>query len=225
MNKKGEIKLVVMFLIGILLLGSLVVTALYIDNTNNVQSSTYATESTQLSTPTLSSDQAISIATSIISGTVEEIEFEKINGRLLYSVEIENSQGEFDIKIDPYTGEVVKVEQETSVGIKELELLIPKVSEDQAKAIALTRVKGTVKEIEIEKVNGNYMYQVEITKSGSEYEVSIDIMTGQILSVEEEIEEDVSNVNSPISKNQAIEIAEKCIRQWLWLWGNRNWIL
>lgn len=225
MNKKGEIKLVVMFLIGILLLGSLVVTALYIDNTNNVQSSTYATESTQLSTPTLSSDQAISIATSIISGTVEEIEFEKINGRLLYSVEIENSQGEFDIKIDPYTGEVVKVEQETSVGIKELELLIPKVSEDQAKAIALTRVKGTVKEIEIEKVNGNYIYQVEITKSGSEYEVSIDIMTGQILSVEEEIEEDVSNVNSPISKNQAIEIAEKCIRQWLWLWGNRNWIL
>lgn len=205
-------------ILAILLIGSLIVTATFMQYGSSADDSI-----TELSTaPTIAEAQATSIASSAIKGDVEEIELEKENGRLLYSVEITNEKGEHDIKIDPYTGEIVEIKIEDDVGRRELSLIKTKITEEQAKTIALGNVKGTVKEVEVEKVNGRYLYEVEVYNDGRQFDVSIDLVTGEVVSVKEELEEkddeededsvELSKLNSftfgSISEEEAIRIAE-----------------
>lgn len=91
------------------------------------------------------------------------------------------------------------------------------ISEEQASAIALGAVKGTIKKIELEQEKGRYIYEVEVDKDGREFEVSIDSVTGGIIGIEEEIKEQnpeveplISSQSSGliISKEDAIRIAE-----------------
>lgn len=59
------------------------------------------------------------------------------------------------------------------------------ITEEEAKAIALARVPGTVTDIVRETKSGKLTYVVEIrANSGTETDVIIDINTGEILAVE-----------------------------------------
>ena len=136
--------------------------------------------------PFITAAQAGSIASGAVKGTVEEIELEKENGNAFYSVEIINGKGEHDIKVDAYTGKILKIEVENDVGRKELEVVNPKISEEQAKKIALNAVNGKVTDMEAKKVNGVYVYEVEIQSNGEETDVLVNMMTGKIESVESE---------------------------------------
>src|SRR3989338_7052387 len=136
--------------------------------------------------PSITSAQAGSIASGAVKGTVEEIELEKENGNPIYSVEIINEKGEHDIKIDAHTGKILKIEVENDVGRKELEVVNPKISEEQAKKIALNAVNGKATDIEAKKVNGVYVYEVEIQSNGEETDVLVNMMTGKIENVESE---------------------------------------
>ena len=136
--------------------------------------------------PVITAAQAGSIAAGAIKGTVEEIELGKENGNLIYSVEIINEKGEHDIKVDAYTGKILKIEVENDVGKKEFEVVNPKISEEQAKKIALNAVNGKVTDIEAKKVNGVYAYEVEIQSNGQETDVLVNMMTGKIESIEKE---------------------------------------
>jgi len=59
----------------------------------------------------LSPDQAIEIALSEIPGTVEDVEQETRNNRLVYEVELEDTGRDDDalVIIDAYTGEIISV--------------------------------------------------------------------------------------------------------------------
>ena len=76
--------------------------------------------------------------------------------------------------------------RENDVGRKELEVVNPKISEEQAKKIALNAVNGKATDIEAKKVNGVYVYEVEIQSNGEETDVLVNMMTGKIENVESE---------------------------------------
>lgn len=68
---------------------------------------------------------------------------------------------------------------------QELEQLTTKVTESQAKSIALSKVSGTVTDVTIEKKFGKTAYVVEIrSNSGVETDVIIDIDAGDVLAIE-----------------------------------------
>ena len=137
-------------ILAILLVGSLIVTATFMkfDSSDN---------SNALATSTITESQAISIASNAAKGTVTEIELENENGKMVYSVEITEGKTETDVKVDAISGQILKVEVEDELGRKELEVINPKITEEQAKNIALTAVNGKVTALEAKKVNGAYV--------------------------------------------------------------------
>ncbi len=58
----------------------------------------------------ISKEEAIRIALEQFSGTVDDVDLEEENGRLVYEIEIERGDLEADIEIDAYTGEVIVME-------------------------------------------------------------------------------------------------------------------
>ena len=62
---------------------------------------------------------------------------------------------------------------------------------EESKEIALTRVPGTVEEVELEDEDGYLFYEVEVdARDGNEYEILIDAETGDVIAVESEDEDD-----------------------------------
>jgi uncharacterized membrane protein YkoI len=76
------------------------------------------------------------------------------------------------------------------------------ISEKQAVKIATTAVPGVVKEIEIEKIGNNPVYEIDINQGGKELEVSVDAETGVISKIEEE-ELDVPITGTALEKASA----------------------
>lgn len=57
-------------------------------------------------------DEAINIALAKFPGTVDEVELEEEDGRLIYEIEIEANGEEAEFEIDAYTGEIIVIEIE-----------------------------------------------------------------------------------------------------------------
>jgi len=150
----------------------------------------------------ISRQQAIALASSVVEGKVTEVEF----GDGIYEVEIMDGETEYDIEIDAATGKVIKVEKENELGRRDLEVIKPKISEDQAKKIALSNVEGKVTDLEAKKVNGLYVYEVEIQNNGQEADVRVNMMTGKVEGIERDVienddddEEDEEEIDVPIT--------------------------
>ncbi|MDR6997607.1 PepSY domain-containing protein [Neobacillus niacini] len=60
------------------------------------------------------------------------------------------------------------------------------ISEKEAGDIALTKVKGEIVKVVLEKDDGRSVYEVKIKSAGIFYEVEIDAKTGKVLEVEKE---------------------------------------
>ncbi len=58
---------------------------------------------------------------------------------------------------------------------------VPKITEEQAKKVALERVPGEVSEVKIERKKGRNVYVVEIQTPQGEKDVFVDIVSGQIV--------------------------------------------
>ena len=84
----------------------------------------------------------------------------------------------FDLK----TNKLVKYEKE----------YIP---EELAKTIALNEVNGTVENVEIEKENGHFYYEVEIDKDNIDYDVFVEAYTGKIAYIRVENDNNIKNMN------------------------------
>ena len=51
---------------------------------------------------------------------------------------------------------------------------------EQAKTIALNEGNGTVEDVEIEKENGHYYYEIEVDKNNIDYDIFVEAYTGKI---------------------------------------------
>ena len=64
---------------------------------------------------------------------------------------------------------------------------------EQAKTIALNEVNGTVEDVEIEKENGHYYYEVEIDKDNIDYDIFVEAYTGKIAYIRVENDNKIKN--------------------------------
>ncbi|MEH7523961.1 PepSY domain-containing protein [Bacillus sp. JJ1503] len=91
------------------------------------------------------------------------------------------------------------------------------ITHEEAIKIALTKAEGHVESIELEKESGKRYFEVEIENKDKEFEIRIDAITGDVLSVKEDFDDNDddfekaanSTSNNYISIQKAIEIAEK----------------
>ena len=124
------------------------------------------------------------------SGTVVKVEFKIERGTPIYEFDIESKDGKaWDIECDANTGKISEVEQEVRSVDDPLFKAKMKVSEAEARKIALKKYPGEIKEVEYEiEPNGDASYEFDIvTKDGKEMKVEVDAATGKIVEESEEI--------------------------------------
>ena len=135
----------------------------------------------------LSTNEAEKIALQEVDGIVESIELEKKNNKVIYEVEIENYDDDYDVYLDAYTGEIYHIDRDDD----DDDRVYPAngnvqniISQADAIAIAEQTVTGKMKEIERDKDDGFLIYEVELRTDRGEAEVEIDAVTGNVLEVE-----------------------------------------
>ena len=175
-------------LIVVLGLGSLIGVAFNSDNKPNTVKSNGAAK--DIAPQKISYEQAMSIASGWYGGKIGKIESETVNGREVYSVEFEEVDKETAVIIDPYTGQVLKVEREDNLGRRELEMIQPNITKEQAKAAALSTFNGKITGVDTKKINGMYVYDEEI----DEDDLS---------------QQEISNIKASVTEQDAIQIALK----------------
>lgn len=142
----------------------------------------------------LTIDEAQVIALNKVAGTVKESELEDEDGLVVYGFEIQTATGDInDVKVNAINGEIVKVEndanddengtEETDDNIADLQAKA-KLTSDEAQAIALNEVPGTVNKSELEDEDGVVVYGFEIQTANGVQDVKIDAATGKVVKVE-----------------------------------------
>ncbi|SES17660.1 PepSY domain-containing protein [Psychrobacillus sp. OK032] len=142
----------------------------------------------------LSLDEAQVIALNKVAGTVKESELEDEDGVVVYGFEIQTASGDVnDVKVNAINGDIVKIEndanddendgEENDDNIAELQAKA-KLTVDEAQAIALKEVAGTVNKSELEDEDGVVVYGFEIQTTNGVQDVKIDAATGKVVKVE-----------------------------------------
>jgi len=139
---------------------------------------------------------------------VKEVELERENGYLEYSVELVKDGKLLAVEVDAITGSIITVEQdddgpneaeeeetETNEDAEDQDEVDPqqanqaKITAEEAKAIAVKHVDAQlsdVREVELENHNGHLVYSVEIAKPGKLFEVEVDAVTGVVMILEQD---------------------------------------
>ena len=117
-----------------------------------------------------------------------EIELERDNGVLHYEVSFEYNGKDYDYEIDAKTGKILSVEKPNATASE------AKISKSKAKNIALKHAGVNASdisfyEIELEKDDGIWKYEISFNKGNVEYEYTINAENGKILHSEKDIDD------------------------------------
>ena len=138
----------------------------------------------------LSTDEVEKIALQEVDGILESIELEKESDKVIYEVDIEKDNIDYDLDMDAYSGEIYSVDRDDdnndddanlSKGDQNQNSII---SQADATAIAEKAVNGRMVEIEKDEDDGLIKYELELKTDRGEAEVEIDASTGKVLEVE-----------------------------------------
>lgn len=120
------------------------------------------------------------------NGELIKLEKLKAEGKAVYEFELKDDNGfEWEFMCDVNSGKIIEIESEvSSVNSKAFKLKM-KVTEEDAKAIALKAYPGVIEEVEYEiEDNGDASYEFDIVNSkGVETKVEVDATTGKIIEV------------------------------------------
>ena len=134
-------------------------------------------------------DKCVSAAVSKYPGHILSLEAEIENDRLIYEFDIKTKAGpEIEIECDAIKHTLHDYEVELD-GDDPIFTSAVKISEQEAKDIALAKYKGKVVDIEyaMEGNNPAYEFDIYVKDKGHEFEVEVDGVTGKILETEIEI--------------------------------------
>lgn len=145
----------------------------------------------------ISIEEISSRVTDKYPGTVTEVELDKEKGKHVYEVELIGEQGEYEVKLDALSGDVLKVKKKEAVAreentnlekeadqsqtVNESPAASTKISAEEAAKIALEKVPGTIKEIELDHDDGLLVYEIDIRTETGEAELEINAYTGEIV--------------------------------------------
>jgi uncharacterized membrane protein YkoI len=132
--------------------------------------------------PGLTEAEAKKLAEETYSGNVQTI---ALQGKT-YSITLLTKTEEIKVEMNADSGEITS-EDKSSIEKNKQPV---KLTEEQAKKIALAEVKGNIEDIDLEEEDGSVFYEVEIEAGQQEATIQINAFTGEILSVAIENEED-----------------------------------
>lgn len=142
-------------------------------------------EQTKNTKALLSVNEAEKIALQQVNGIVESIELERKSNKLMYEVEVEKADQDYDVYIDAYTGEIYAIDRDDDFDDDVYTTSNQKIiSKEEAIAIAEKKVNGKAVEIDRDEDDGFIKYEIELKTSRGEAEVEIDALTGNVLEVE-----------------------------------------
>lgn len=174
---------------GVLVLGSIVMVAGA--NQNSDKTTTNGTKKDNI----LTNEEIIGKALTIVDGTVTEVELERKLTGTIYEVEIKKDGFEYDLDLDAVTGKVLKKDKskddnddQEDLDDNSTKIDSSKVSITTETAIetALKEATGTVKDVEFETEDAQTFYDIEIVDGSKEVEVKVDAITGAVLSVKQD---------------------------------------
>jgi uncharacterized membrane protein YkoI len=123
-------------------------------------------------------------------GTVVKLEFKIERSAASYEFDIESKDGKaWAIECNANTGKITEVEQKVRSVDDPLFKAKMKISEAEARKIALKAYPGEIKEVEYkidENEDASYEFDI-ITKDGKEMKIEVDASTDKILEVSEEL--------------------------------------
>lgn len=174
---------------GVLVLGSiaLVVGA----NQNSDKATSNGTKNDNI----LTNEEVIEKALTIVDGTVTEVELERKLTGTIYEVEIKKDGYEYDLDLDAVTGKVLKKDKSKDDNDNQEDLDDNSTKKDSSKVTitteaaietALKEANGTVTDVELETEDTQTFYDIEIVDGSKKVEVKIDAITGAVLSVEQD---------------------------------------
>lgn len=200
MKKKIWITIGLMSLSAAVLVGCTTTT----DNTTNQSSTTITStitsegntslDSTENAMTTMSWQDAVAVFQEKFPETsITSISFDTSFGKWYYDIEGINDTTEFELRIDPATGETSREEQQTldkdeqNAAYRESEALDLEgvISIEEASQIALDAVgSGEVTDLDLERELSVTYWKVTIEDGRKEFEVSIDARTKEVLTTE-----------------------------------------
>ena len=134
-------------------------------------------------------DKCVSAAVSKYPGHILSMESEIENDRVIYEFDIKTKAGtEIEIECDALNHTLHDYEVELASDDKKFTDAV-KISERDAKDIALARYNGKVVDVEysMEDNNPAYEFDIYVKDKGHEFEVEVDGISGKILETEIEI--------------------------------------
>ncbi|MBE7148656.1 hypothetical protein FUT12_13870 [Bacillus mycoides] len=139
---------------------------------------------------TITKEKAEEMALQKVQGIIKQTILEKRNGLEIFVITVEtNATQSTIVEIEKTTGKIQLLEKQTT-----------KVTEEQAKEIAVQQVPGNVKGIRLEQKNEKNVYVIEIEKSANEnVMVEIEETTGAFI--------ETSQIQKVITEVQAKEVA------------------
>ncbi|QWI16513.1 hypothetical protein EXW48_11075 [Bacillus wiedmannii] len=143
-----------------------------------------------LKSNTITKEKAEEMALQKVQGIIKQTILEKRNGIEVFVIMIETNAAQSTIvEIEKTTGKIQLLQKQTT-----------KVTEQQAKEIAVQQVQGNVKGIRLEKKNEKNVYVIEIEKSANEnVMVEIEEATGAYIGT--------SQIQKVVTEEQAKEVA------------------
>ncbi|WP_282242454.1 PepSY domain-containing protein [Psychrobacillus sp. NEAU-3TGS] len=134
----------------------------------------------------ITEQEAIVIAQKQVDGEVTRIKLDSDDGRYEYEVDLQNDDGEYDIKIDATTGKVLEQEWDAfdNKAVAKTSANQTLITQKEAIAIAKKQVNGEVTEIELDKDDNRYEYEIELRTNKGEADITIDASTGKVLELD-----------------------------------------
>lgn len=152
----------------------------------------------------LSLEDAKKIATDKYGGYIESVELEQGKFIQYYEVDVKTDQEEIDLTIDAYSGKILDVEKDFRDNENEIypesekqmktEAQVDSVSmstqrknlltQEEAIQIAEKETGAKVVEIDLDQDDGRYEYEMELRSDKTEYDITLDAITGSILDYE-----------------------------------------
>lgn len=119
-----------------------------------------------------------------LGGRVLEVELERERGRFVYEVELIKDEIATEVEVDLDSGDILSSRRERFSRDERRALAALRgagLSLTQAVENAEQQTAGKAKGVELEEEDGVIWIEVELVRNGKEYEVIIDLATGQVL--------------------------------------------
>ncbi|MGM0920198.1 MAG: PepSY domain-containing protein [Bacillota bacterium] len=140
------------------------------------------TDSAKEEKPAISEAEAKKLAEETYRGNVQALTLH----RKIYSITVLTKTEQIKLEMNADSGKITS-EDKSSI---EKNTQHVKLTEEQAKKIALAEVNGKIEDIDLEEEEDRVFYEVEIESGQQEATIQIDAYTGKVLSVAIENEED-----------------------------------